>query len=122
MEYYDENKELSILLYIFLNLMFNILKIYMIFTIICRFYLKKLKLKKLKSLLLIYMIKRIRYSHKKYKVSSSKASINHGLVLKKVHIDIRFNKRASLKSCIHMNTDLRMKIKNDFERKKVFSS
>ena len=53
------------------------------------------------------MIKRICYSHKKFKVSISKASINHGLVLKKVHRDIRFNQKASLKSCIDMNTDLR---------------
>ena len=42
---------------IFLKLMFNILKNYIAFTMIYHFYLKGWRLKKLKSLQLIYMIK-----------------------------------------------------------------
>ena len=42
---------------IFLKLMFNILKIYIIFAMIHNFYLKEWRLKKSKSLELIYMIK-----------------------------------------------------------------
>ena len=41
---------------------------------------------------------------------------NHGLVLKKVHRVINFNQKSSLKLYIDMNTQLRRKGKNDFER------
>ena len=41
--------------------------------------------------------------------------------LKKVHKVTEFNQNASLKPCIDMNTDLRKKAKNDFE-KKIFKS
>ena len=41
--------------------------------------------------------------------------------LKKVHKVREFNQNASLKPCIDMNTDLRKKAKNDFE-KKIFKS
>ena len=37
--------------------------------------------------------------------------------LKKVHKVREFNQNASLKPCIDMNTDLRKKAKNDFEKK-----
>ena len=33
-----------------------------------------------------------------------------------VHRVITFNQKAWLKSCVHMNTDLRKKAKNDFEK------
>ena len=45
-----------------------------------------------------------------------KKILNHGLVLKKVHNLIKFNQNASLKPYINMNTDLRKKAKNDFEK------
>ena len=40
-----------------------------------------------------------------------KQALNHGLVLKKVHRVIEFNKKAWLKSCIEMNTEPRKKSK-----------
>ena len=43
-------------------------------------------------------------------------ALNHGLVLKKVHRLIKFNQNVWLKPYIDMNTDLRKKIKNDFEK------
>ena len=44
-------------------------------------------------------------------------SLNHGSILKKLHIIIKFNRNAWLKPHIDMNTDLRKKRKKkDFER------
>ena len=43
-------------------------------------------------------------------------ALNHGLMLKKVHRVINFNQKSSLKLYIDMNTQLRRKGKNDFER------
>ena len=45
-----------------------------------------------------------------------KQALNHGLVFKKVHKVIKFNENARLKPYIDMNTDLRKKAKNVFER------
>ena len=45
-----------------------------------------------------------------------KQALNHGLVLKRVHRVIKFNQNACLKAYIDMNTDLRKKAKNDFEK------
>ena len=42
------------------------------------------------------------YSHKKFK-----RSINHGLLLEKVHRFIKFNQKACLNSYIDMNRELR---------------
>ena len=44
-------------------------------------------------------------------IKNLKQAINHGLVLKKVHKVIKFNKNAWLKPCIDMNRDLRKKSK-----------
>ena len=49
-------------------------------------------------------------------ISSLKQSLNHGLILKKVHRVIKFNQRAWLKEYIDMNTEYRMNAKNDFEK------
>ena len=54
---------------IFLKLMFNILKSYIIFLMIYHFYQKEWKLKKSKSLKLIYMIKLSMFYQKKFKTS-----------------------------------------------------
>ena len=58
------------------------------------------------------------YNKKKYVVHirSLKQALNHGLILKKVHRVIQFNQGAWLKPYIDMNTELRKKAKNDFEK------
>ena len=55
---------------------------------------------------------------KKYVVHTSifKQALNHGLKLKKVHRIIEFNQEAWLKKYIDMNTELRKKASNDFEK------
>ena len=45
-----------------------------------------------------------------------KEALNHGLILKKVHIVTKFNQKAWLKPYIVMNTKLRQKAKNNFEK------
>ena len=38
-------------------------------------------------------------------IRSLKQALNHGLILKKVHRSIEFNKKAWLKPCIDMNAE-----------------
>ena len=45
-----------------------------------------------------------------------KQALNHGLVLKKVHRIIQFYQKNWLKPYIDMNTELRKKAKNDFQK------
>ena len=45
-----------------------------------------------------------------------KQAIDHGLILKKVCKIIKFNQQAWIKPYIDMNTELRTKAKNDFNR------
>ena len=47
---------------------------------------------------------------------SLKQALNHGLILRKVHRVIKFNKEAWRKPYIDMNTELRKQAKNDFEK------
>ena len=49
-------------------------------------------------------------------IKNLKQVLDHGLVLKKVHKVIKFNQNAWLKPYIDLNTDLRKKAKNDFEK------
>ena len=45
-----------------------------------------------------------------------KQALNHGLIFKKVQRVIQFNQEAWLKEYIDMNTELKKKAKNDFEK------
>ena len=54
-------------------------------------------------------------------IRNLKQALNHGLVLKKVHRAIKFDPNAWLKPYIDMNTDLRKKANNDFEKKNFLS-
>ena len=58
------------------------------------------------------------YNKEKYVVHIRllKQALNHGLILKNVHRVIQFNQKAWLKPYIDMNTELRKKAKNDFEK------
>ena len=48
-----------------------------------------------------------------------KQALNHRLVLTKVYRVIKFTENDWLRPYIVMNTDLRKKAKNDFEKKKL---
>ena len=49
-------------------------------------------------------------------IRNLKQVLNHGLNLKKVHRVIKFNQKSWLKPHIDMNTKLRQKVKNYFEK------
>ena len=49
-------------------------------------------------------------------IRNLKQALHHGLVLKKLHIIIKINQNAWLKPYIDVNTDLRKKCKNNFEK------
>ena len=49
-------------------------------------------------------------------IRNLKQALNHGFVLKKVRRLITFNQKTWLKQYIDINTDLRKKSKNDFEK------
>ena len=49
-------------------------------------------------------------------IRNLKQALNHGLILKKVHRVIKFNQKAWPKPYIDMNTELRQKAKNNFEK------
>ena len=50
-------------------------------------------------------------------IRALKKTLNHGLIIKRVHKVIQFNQKASLKAYIEMNTKLRKETKNDFLKK-----
>ena len=49
-------------------------------------------------------------------IRNLKQALNHEMVLKKLHRVIKFNEKAWLKSCIDINTEVRKKTKNYFEK------
>ena len=76
--------------HIFLKEMFNILKSYIGFTIICPYYLKEQKLEKVKILLATLDGEK----ECLLLVGNLKTSLNHGLLLKKVRTVIKFNQES----------------------------
>ena len=82
--------------------MFNALKNYMNFIIIYHLCQKEWKLKIGK--LAANLHDKIEYV---IHIRNLKQALNYGLVLKKVHIVIKFNQNAWLKPYIDINTDLR---------------
>ena len=94
---------------IFLNLIFNILKICMSILMIYQFYLKERRLKQSTSLLIVDIIK-----DNIIDIIDLKQPLNHWLVSKEVQKVIIFNQNAQLKPYIDINTDLQKKAKNDF--------
>ena len=49
-------------------------------------------------------------------IKNLKETLNHGLVLKKVHSETKFNENSRLKPYIDMNTTLWQKVKTNFEK------
>ena len=49
-------------------------------------------------------------------IRALKQTLNHGLKLKKVHRVIQFNQEIWIKPYIEMNTQLRKRVKNEFEK------
>ena len=49
-------------------------------------------------------------------IKALKQALNHGLILKKTHRVIQFNRKARLKRYIDMSTNIRGEAKNDFEK------
>ena len=49
-------------------------------------------------------------------IRNLKQTLNHGLVFKKVHRVIKLDQNTWLNPYIDMNTDIRKKAKNDFEK------
>ena len=76
------------------------------------FLLETMKIEKIEKLVANFHDKTEYVIH----IRNLKQALNHALVLKKVHRVIKFNQNAWLKSYIDMNTDLREKAKNDFEK------
>ena len=96
---------------IFLMLMFNTQKEYINFIMTYHFYLKErnLKIEKLVTNLCDineYVIH----------IGNLKQTLNYGLILKRIHRKAEFNQKDWLKPCIVMNTKLRQKAKNNFEK------
>ena len=49
-------------------------------------------------------------------IRNLKQALNHRLIFKKIHRVIKFDQKAWLKPCIEMNTKLRQKQTNNFEK------
>ena len=88
---------------IFLKLTFNILKIYIIFTMIYLFCVKQGKIRKIEKLAANL------HDGNQYviQIRNLKQALNYGLVLEKANRVIKFNQNAQLKPYIDMNNDLK---------------
>ena len=76
------------------------------------FLLEKMKIDKTQKLVCNLRDKKKYVVH----ISILQQALNHGLKLKKVHRVIEFNQEAWLKKYIDINTELRKKASNDFEK------
>ena len=97
---------------ILLKLMLNTQKNYMNFIMTYHFLPERMKLGKIGKLVTKVHHKTENLIH----VRNLKQALNHGLILKKVHRVIRFNQKDCSKPYIDMDTKLRLKAKNNFER------
>ena len=82
------------------------------FIMVYHFYLKKMEIEKLEKLVTHI------YDKNEYviQIRNLKQVLNHGFILKKVHKVIKLNQNVWLKLYIDMNTELRQKAKNNFEK------
>ena len=94
-----------------LEVVLNILKIYMIYSDL-PFLPERRKVNKCNKVVCNLCDKKSYFVH----IRSLKEALNHGLILKKVHGVIQFNQEAWLKPYIDMNTELRKQAKNDQEK------
>ena len=76
------------------------------------FLTERVKIDKCNKLLCNLYDKEIYFVH----IRSLKQALNHGLMLKKVHRVIQFNREAWLKPYIDMNSELRKQAKNHFKK------
>ena len=98
---------------ILLKLMCNILKIFPTFTMIYPLCLKKKrKIKNIEKFVCNLDDK----EECVISIRNLKPALNHGLVLKQVHIVIKFNQKTWLKLYADMSTELRKNAKYDFEK------
>ena len=99
---------------IFLKLLFNVLKIYITFTMGYHIYLKEKRLKNVEKLL-ANLCDKTEYEYVTH-ITHLKQALNHELFLKKIHTVIKFNQNAWLKPYIDMYTELKTKVTKDFEK------
>ena len=90
----------------FIKLIFNIQQIYIIFTVIYSFCLKE------------WNLEANLQGKEEYPIQTRnlKQALNRGLVLRKVHRVIKFNKKTWLKPSFSVNSELRKKARNDFQK------
>ena len=97
---------------IFLKQILIIQKDCLIFIKIYHFYQKEKKFEKVEKLICSIEDKEKYVIH----IRALKQALNHGLKLKKVHRVIQFIQKDWLKPYIDMNTELRKKAQNEFEK------
>ena len=101
-----------VMLDIFLMQMQSIQEIFMKCMVTQHFYLIQKKIRKIEKLVCGIEDKEKYVIH----INALKQALNHGLRLINVHRGIQFNQEAWLEPYIDMNTELRKKAKNDFEK------
>ena len=113
MKDFDENKESSYIQYLDVNYLDvqYLEKLHELHNDL-PFLPKRIKIEKVEKLVANLDDKTEYVIHMRY----LKQALNHALVLKKVHKVVKFNQNSWLKAYIDVNTDLRKKVKNYFEK------